>query len=197
MGAGLQLAVGGDDPGPAGPPSKDGQPRGALVEWVARPGAVGDVDVGPPRLDDDEGQRLLPLRDGEVRGRAHGVGELAQDRPRLAADDRGHRGGETAHPEPHPHPAVRLTGDEAVLLERADEAVDHGSSHAEGRRQLGDRQSGDVLALGEQLEQPQAPVEGAGGLGPGPPLRLRHGPQPSLCGCARRPAAAPLAHESA
>ena len=181
-------------------PRATGEDRPAgrsLVERVPRAGAVGDVDVGPRRLDDDEGERLVPLGDRQVRRRADGVGELAQHGPGLAAHDRRDGGGEAADAERETHPPVGRPRDEVVLLERRDEAVDDGSPDPEPGRELGDRQARRLPALGERLEHADAAVERLGGLssrrgGTGHPVSPRS--------ARRRPSAerpAPLDHDIA
>ena len=85
-------------------------PPAPCVERVAGADPVGDVEVGPRRLDHGERERLLPVGHGEVRGRA--------DRPpraRAAPAWRGRAGaaaralGQVQHAEPDEEPAERAS----------------------------------------------------------------------------------------
>ena len=63
-----------------GPPEQDGLAGGTELERMARTHAIGDMEVGPARLDNGNGQCLSPVREGQVRRRAQVLGQAAQHR---------------------------------------------------------------------------------------------------------------------
>ena len=166
VGAGLQLPVGGDHAGLTQPPGKNRAAGCPLVEPVPGTRAVGDVEVGPRRLDDDERERLVALGDGEVCGCSHGVGELSQHRARLRPHDRRDGRREAADAEREPHPTVVGPCDEVVRLERRHEPIDDGPAHAQRCGELRHGQTGGITCGCEGFEDPYAAVEGLRRLRP-------------------------------
>lgn len=129
----------------------------APVEGVPEAGAVGDVVVGPGRFDHRDRQRLGAVDQGEVGGGADVLGERPQGGQCRLAHQRVDLAAEPQHPEPDPGPATQVASDEGVLFEGGQQSVDHRAIDAELVGQLGDGQA--VVGVGEQLEDPEAPVE--------------------------------------
>ena len=111
-----------------------------LRQGVTRPDPVGDVEVGPGRLDHRQGERLVAVGHRQVGRRPDRLGQRAQHRHRQVAQQGLHRAGEVEHAEPDEEPAARVTTDQSVLLERADQAVDDRAVDLEPTGELRDGQ---------------------------------------------------------
>ncbi len=174
---------------PASParPARMARPAAPWSSRCRAARAVGHVEVGPRRLDDDERQCLIALGDGQVGGRAHGIGELTQHRAGLRPHDRGDGRRQAAEAEREAHPAVVGARDEVVHLQRRDEAVDDGTPHPERRRELRHRQTGEIAPFSEGLEDPNASVESLRRLRPWSSGTRRHPLSPPSARRRRRP----------
>ena len=167
-GTGLQLARRhGVRRGVARSAEQDRLPGRALRERMPRADPVAHVEVGPRRLDDREGERLLTVGDREVRGAADRLGELAEHGDGEVAQHRLHGRAEPQHAEAEPQPAARVAADECVLLEGADEPVHDRPVDLEPGGELGDGEA--VGRRRQHVEDPEPAVQGLRGLG-------RHGP---------------------
>ena len=152
---------------------------GSAVERVPGADPVADVEVGPGRLDHRQGERLVAVGDREVGGAAHLLGQGAQHRSRRLAQHRLHRRRELQHAEPDVEPALPVAADQCVLLEGADQPVDHGAVDPDLGGELGDGQP--ARGRGQHRQHTQPAVEGLRRLG-------RHGGTVSVApGRARHP----------
>ena len=138
-------------------PSRIALPGGPLLQRVTRADAVGDVVVGPARLDDGDGERLAPVGHGEVRGAADLLGQRAQHRARELAQHRLQAAGQRQHAQPDVQPAAAVAARETVLLEGRHQPVDHGAVDADLGRERGDRHPAGALREGPQ--HPEAAVQ--------------------------------------
>ena len=161
LGAGLQLARGDDVRGAVVDRLAAEQDRlagRALAERVSRPHPVADVEVGPRRLDDRQGQGLLAVGDGEVGGAADLLGEPAQHRCSDVAQHRLHRGREVQDAQADVQPRAGVAAYQTVLLERGHQAVDDRAVDLEPVGELGHRQPSG--GAGQHREHPQPAVQG-------------------------------------
>ncbi len=160
VGAGLQLAAAGHPAVATVPSQHDRAAGGATGQVVPGAGTVGDVDVGPRRLDDDDRQGRVTVHQRQMGRRADIVGQPPQHRGGRGSHQRGDGRREARHRIPQPNPAVRQPADVAVRAQRAQQPVCGGAAHPQGGGQRGDRHAGGVLGPGEQIEQAQTAVEG-------------------------------------
>ena len=104
--------------------SKDRDPAGGLVKRVAQAGPVGDVEVGVARLEHGCHDRVLFVAERERGRRAH----LVRDRLELGhgdlAQSRAHPAGQLDQADPEAEPPVLAAHHQALVGERAEQAVD-------------------------------------------------------------------------
>ena len=145
-------------------------------DGVPRAGALGDARDGVPRFDAGERDALRAVQDGEEAGHAEFVRDGGQLRQRLRLEVVGDAGGESGHAGAEAHGAARIAGHEAVILERAQEAVGDGAMHIEAAGDVVDGQR--TAGVREHLEDADAAAQrlrggGGGALGHGSPCDAR------------------------
>ncbi len=143
-------------------PSRIARPAAPRSRGCRRTHPVGDVEVGPAGFDDSDRERLRAVGDGQVRGGTNPVRQGPQHRVRPGAQHRLHTLGQMEYGEPQVHAGVPVPAGQVMLLQSGNEPIHHGPGHAEPGGELVDGQP--LLALGQQGEDSQPPVERLGGL---------------------------------